>query len=337
MTSASPLARDAPTARAPPRAARDEQHDGPARPHRTHEPLRRGRRPPGDPGLGRGALQPRAPRRVGGAPAPHALGGITVVATLRVLEPPRARARRSPDFGGGLDVAAFVSLCGGSGWTSCCASVRGATARSATAASPTGCRTPRCSTAPTTRPTSRSSTSGSPQLGAELAPRCGPRRRVIAIQLENELYDQPGHLADAEAAGKQARATAPLWTATAWGGAELPAGEVLPLYGGYGDGFWVDADRRGTPRSASTSSSPTPGTTRASAPTCASTPAIGRHGDGRARPRPTSPPRRASSAAAWPPPTIADRSSTRATSPPWPTARSATARAGRATTCTPAA
>ncbi|MCU1447442.1 beta-galactosidase [Cryobacterium sp.] len=37
--------------------------------------------------------------------------------------------------------------------------------------------------------------------------------------------------------------SAPLWTATAWGGAQLPDLEVLPLYGGYGDGFWVDQDR----------------------------------------------------------------------------------------------
>ncbi|MBU2668400.1 galactose-1-phosphate uridylyltransferase [Actinoplanes bogorensis] len=64
---------------------------------------------------------------------------------------------------------------------------------------------------------------------------------LLGIQLENELYDQPGHLVTLKRLARSAGLTAPLWTATAWGGADLPAGEVLPLYGGYGDGFWVDA------------------------------------------------------------------------------------------------
>ena len=63
---------------------------------------------------------------------------------------------------------------------------------------------------------------------------------MIAIQLENELYDQPGHLVTLKAMARRHGLTAPISTATAWGGADLPAGEVLPLYGGYGDGFWVD-------------------------------------------------------------------------------------------------
>ena len=66
--------------------------------------------------------------------------------------------------------------------------------------------------------------------------------RLLAIQLENELYDQPQHLITLKRLAREAGLSAPLWTATAWGGADLPAGEVLPLYGGYGDGFWVDAD-----------------------------------------------------------------------------------------------
>ncbi|MDR6906531.1 hypothetical protein J2X63_002217 [Agromyces sp. 3263] len=80
-------------------------------------------------------------------------------------------------------------------------------------------------------------------LGAELASRCGPDGNVVGIQLENELYDQPGHLVTLKAIARRHGLVAPIWTATAWGGAELPAGEVLPLYGGYGDGFWVDADQ----------------------------------------------------------------------------------------------
>ncbi|MBL7258255.1 beta-galactosidase [Paractinoplanes lichenicola] len=65
---------------------------------------------------------------------------------------------------------------------------------------------------------------------------------LLGIQLENELYDQPGHLVTLKRLARAAGMSAPLWTATAWGGADLPDDEVLPLYGGYGDGFWVDAD-----------------------------------------------------------------------------------------------
>lgn len=66
--------------------------------------------------------------------------------------------------------------------------------------------------------------------------------RVLAIQLDNELYDQPGHLVTLKRLAREAGMSAPLWTATAWGGAQLPDPDVLPLWGGYGDGFWVDAD-----------------------------------------------------------------------------------------------
>ncbi|MFI6072325.1 beta-galactosidase [Actinoplanes sp. NPDC051343] len=67
-------------------------------------------------------------------------------------------------------------------------------------------------------------------------------RSLFGIQLENELYDQPGHLDTLQSIARDAGLSAPLWMATAWGSASLPATSVLPLYGGYGDGFWVDAD-----------------------------------------------------------------------------------------------
>ena len=67
-------------------------------------------------------------------------------------------------------------------------------------------------------------------------------RSGLGIQLENELYDQPGHLVTLKRLAREAGMSAPLWTATAWGSADLPAEEVLPLYAGYGDGFWLDAD-----------------------------------------------------------------------------------------------
>ncbi|MEV4702359.1 beta-galactosidase [Actinoplanes sp. NPDC049316] len=80
------------------------------------------------------------------------------------------------------------------------------------------------------------------QLAIALGGRCRAGGPVLALQLENELYDQPAHLVTLKRLAREAGMTAPLWVATAWGGAELPAEEVLPLYGGYGDGFWVGAD-----------------------------------------------------------------------------------------------
>ncbi|MBG0562848.1 beta-galactosidase [Actinoplanes sp. NEAU-A11] len=77
------------------------------------------------------------------------------------------------------------------------------------------------------------------QIGQEVKPVID---KIIGIQLENELYDQPRHLVTLKRLAREAGMSAPLWTATAWGGADLPEAEVLPLYGGYGDGFWVDAD-----------------------------------------------------------------------------------------------
>lgn len=68
-----------------------------------------------------------------------------------------------------------------------------------------------------------------------------PAAPIIGVQVENELYDQPDHLATlrdlAEAAGMRAS----LWTATGWGGAQLPARRVLPVYAGYSDGFWEES------------------------------------------------------------------------------------------------
>ncbi|MDR7183579.1 hypothetical protein J2X85_000602 [Microbacterium trichothecenolyticum] len=77
------------------------------------------------------------------------------------------------------------------------------------------------------------------RLAAALDGRCTPET-VLGIQLDNELYDQPGHLVTLKRLAREAGLSAPLWTATAWGGADLPDPEVLPLWGGYGDGFWVD-------------------------------------------------------------------------------------------------
>ncbi|MDN3021622.1 beta-galactosidase [Streptomyces sp. S.PB5] len=65
---------------------------------------------------------------------------------------------------------------------------------------------------------------------------------IIGIQIENELYDRPGHLLTLKRMAQEAGLSAPLWTSTAWGGVRLPPDELLPLYGGYTETFWTEAD-----------------------------------------------------------------------------------------------
>lgn len=168
-------------------------------------------------------------------------GGVDVVATYVVWvhhEPVRGEAR----FDDGLDVAAFVRTCAEEGlhvvlrigpW--CHGEVRNGGLPDWVQDAPVRHRTDDPAYLDLVR-------AWFGRLGAELGALCGPDGPVLGIQLDNELYDQPGHLATLKRLAREAGLSAPLWTATAWGGAQLPAGEVLPLYGGYGDGFWVDAD-----------------------------------------------------------------------------------------------
>ncbi|MGN9840408.1 beta-galactosidase [Nonomuraea sp. H19] len=80
------------------------------------------------------------------------------------------------------------------------------------------------------------------QIGLQLG---GLTRRdggpIVAVQLENELYDQPGHLFTLKRMAKEAGIDAPLWTATGWGHAQLPPDEVIPLFGGYAEAAWDTA------------------------------------------------------------------------------------------------
>lgn len=80
------------------------------------------------------------------------------------------------------------------------------------------------------------------RLAAELDGLLGAPGPVIAIQIENELYDQAAHIATLKRIAQRVGLDAPLWTATGWGSAELPGDEVFPLYGGYPDGFWAAPD-----------------------------------------------------------------------------------------------
>ncbi|WP_433676223.1 beta-galactosidase [Microbacterium gorillae] len=78
------------------------------------------------------------------------------------------------------------------------------------------------------------------RIGEEVARSAHASDAIWAIQVENELYDQPAHLSTLQRMARESGLHAPLWTATAWGGAELPETGVMPLFGGYADGFWVD-------------------------------------------------------------------------------------------------
>ncbi len=168
-------------------------------------------------------------------------GGVDVVATYVIwIHPEQTRGR--PRFDGDLDVAAFVRLCAELGlhvvlrigpW--CHGEVRNGGLPDWVQDAPVRHRTDDPAYLDLVRPWFA-------RLGAELAGVCGPSSPVIGLQLENELYDQPGHLLTLKRTARAVGLTAPLYTATAWGGADLPASEVFPLYGGYGDGFWVDAD-----------------------------------------------------------------------------------------------
>ncbi|MCD0444159.1 beta-galactosidase [Glycomyces sp. A-F 0318] len=62
---------------------------------------------------------------------------------------------------------------------------------------------------------------------------------VVAAQVDNELYDQPGHLATLRALAEELGLRVPIWTATGWGGAQVPD-TLLPVYSAYSEGFWED-------------------------------------------------------------------------------------------------
>ncbi|PRZ08835.1 tetratricopeptide repeat protein [Isoptericola sp. CG 20/1183] len=76
------------------------------------------------------------------------------------------------------------------------------------------------------------------QLDGLLHAQGGP---VIGAQMDNELYDQPEHLAMLRTIAEELGLQVPLWTATGWGGAQVPD-TLLPVYSAYADGFWEDAD-----------------------------------------------------------------------------------------------
>lgn len=69
-----------------------------------------------------------------------------------------------------------------------------------------------------------------------------PSGPIIGMQLENELYEQPDHLRELRRMCEDRGMRPSLWTATGWGGADLPPRLVLPVYAAYSDGFWESSD-----------------------------------------------------------------------------------------------
>ncbi len=66
---------------------------------------------------------------------------------------------------------------------------------------------------------------------------------IIGVQLENEYFARgpdagAAHIGELKRLANQAGIEAPLYTVTGWDNPEFPAGEVIPVFGGYPDNFW---------------------------------------------------------------------------------------------------
>jgi hypothetical protein len=63
---------------------------------------------------------------------------------------------------------------------------------------------------------------------------------VVGFQIENEYAGSPDHLMKLKAIACEVGIDVPIYTRTGWPDltGPMPVGEMLPLYGGYADGFW---------------------------------------------------------------------------------------------------
>lgn len=78
----------------------------------------------------------------------------------------------------------------------------------------------------------------------------GLDEHIMAIQLENELVDNSAHLLRLKELAEEVGFDAPLYTVTGWNsayGAEIPEGEVLPVFGGYTVTPWTSIDEEPQP------------------------------------------------------------------------------------------
>ncbi len=69
---------------------------------------------------------------------------------------------------------------------------------------------------------------------------------ILGVQFENEYYEHgPGagaeHISELKKIARESGIEAPLYTVTGWGNPDFPAGQVIPVFGGYPDNFWDSA------------------------------------------------------------------------------------------------
>jgi hypothetical protein len=63
---------------------------------------------------------------------------------------------------------------------------------------------------------------------------------VIGVQLENEYHGSPSHILTLKKLAREVGIDVPLYTMTGWDRVRVPEGdEMIPVFGGYPDGFWV--------------------------------------------------------------------------------------------------
>jgi hypothetical protein len=62
---------------------------------------------------------------------------------------------------------------------------------------------------------------------------------VIGIQLDNETGNQPAYLGGLKNLAVELGFDVPLYSYTGWNRSRGPADEMIPMYGGYPDGFWL--------------------------------------------------------------------------------------------------
>jgi beta-galactosidase len=63
---------------------------------------------------------------------------------------------------------------------------------------------------------------------------------IIGVQVENELRNSAPYLLALKNVAKEVGFDVPLYSQTGWGPARVPQDELLPMFGGYSDGFWLD-------------------------------------------------------------------------------------------------
>lgn len=75
------------------------------------------------------------------------------------------------------------------------------------------------------------------QIGGLLWKDGGP---IIGVQLDNEYGGSPDYLLALKQLAQEVGIDVPLYTKTGWPAltAPIPAGELIPMFGGYADGFW---------------------------------------------------------------------------------------------------